>query len=70
MMPVVLDLIARKIKQGKFTEAIRLLLWLKNNFSGVTLTMPADYLSTFQLMNVCLPKQVWVIQAILYSENR
>lgn len=44
MMPVVLDLIARKIKQGRFTEAIRLLLWLKNNFSGVTLTMPADYL--------------------------
>lgn len=44
IMPVVLDLITRKIKQGSFTEAIRLLLWLKNNFSGVTLTMPADYL--------------------------
>lgn len=45
MMPIVLDLVAQKLKQGRFAEAIRLLLWLKNNFSGVTLTMPADWLN-------------------------
>jgi len=44
MMPIVLDLVAQKLKQGRFAEAIRLLLWLKHNFSDVTLTMPADWL--------------------------